>query len=110
MIRMIDDRDLENRLYAVLEAEGSLRRARGMAELRRWLRARPEVCFVGASKAADILGIQAPHISRLRDKGRMPIPIPVDGGYQVYVRREVELLADELEAERRERARKRLTP
>jgi hypothetical protein len=107
MIRLIDDRELEDRLHALLDEEAGLARAKGHAAFRRWLQMQPEACLVGATAAARILRIPAPHIARYRKRGRMPAPLPVDGGYPVYLKGEVEMLARELESERRARAAKR---
>lgn len=74
----------------------------------RWLaRQRTAPALVGSKAAARILGVQQPHISRLRDQGRMPDPIPVEEGNDVYVREEVEELAAQLRQAREARARKR---
>lgn len=107
MIRMIDDRELEARLRAVLDTEGNLAKAKGRADLRRYIKEQPEICLVGATAAASILRIPAPHIARYRKRERMPVPIPVEGGYPVYLRSEIEEFANELEGERQARAAKR---
>lgn len=76
--------------------------------LRRWLqRQRTAPDLVGATRAAEILGVQPPHLARLRRQGRMPEPIPVDGSVDVYLREEVVALGRQLERERKARARKR---
>lgn len=76
--------------------------------LERWLaRQRTAPSLVGSTAAAKLLGVQPPHLARLRDQGRMPEPIPVDGSVDVYVREEVEELAGELRAERAARAARR---
>jgi hypothetical protein len=78
------------------------------AALARWLaRQRTAPALVGTTVAAKILGIAPPHVSRLREQGRMPDPIPVDGSVDVYVREEVEALGAELRAEREARRRRR---
>lgn len=78
------------------------------ADFRRWVvRQRTAPDLVGATAAAAILKVQPPHLARLRTQGRMPEAIPVEGSVDVYVREEVEALAEELERERRVRNRKR---
>jgi electron transfer flavoprotein alpha/beta subunit len=60
---------------------------------------------VGVTRAAEILGIPKPNVSRMRRQGRMPEPLEQDGpGAPVFVRSEVEALARELQAEREARA------
>lgn len=61
--------------------------------------------LVSATGAAHILGIHPPHLARLRKQGRLPEPIPVLDGYQVYRREEIESLAAEL-AQEKDDARK----
>lgn len=63
--------------------------------------------LIGTTAAAKLLGIQPPHVSRLRDQGRMPEAVRVEGGNDVFIRDEVEQLARELRAEREDRARRR---
>jgi hypothetical protein len=75
-------------------------------DMRAWLRKQPPD-LVGATEAAKILGVQTPHVTRLREQGRMPEGVPVAGSVQAYVREEVEALARELEARRKERAARR---
>ena len=78
------------------------------ASLRRWLAKQPEVPpFVGSSAAAKLLAIPTPHVSRLRDQGRMPAPISVEGSVDIYIRDEVIALAKELKKERAARAKRR---
>lgn len=60
--------------------------------------------LVGLKAAAGILGVKPPNVSRLRDQGRMPAGVPVEGSADVFVRSEVEVLAVELAAEREARA------
>jgi hypothetical protein len=68
--------------------------------------ARQRTELISASVAADILGVHLPHLARLRKQGRMPAPVPVEGGVRpVYRRAEVNVLARQLERERRERRR-----
>ena len=105
---MIDDNELQDRIQAILGADTELASLKGYSDLRRWIREQPGACFVGATAAACILGIPAPHITRLRQRELMPVPIEVEGGYPVYLRDEVEELAALLEEKRRERARKRV--
>lgn len=84
-----------------------LRRIHGdqRAEIERWLAAqRTAPLLVGTTAAARILGIRPPHVSRLRDQGRMPDPIPVEGSVDVYVQEEIEELAKALAEERAARA------
>lgn len=76
--------------------------------LARWLaRQRTAPALVGTTAAAKILGIAPPHVTRLRDQGRMPDRIPVEGSVDVYVREEVEALGVELRAEREARRQRR---
>lgn len=61
---------------------------------------------VGPSKAAEMLGVQPPHLARLRRLERMPEPIMVEqasGPSSVYLRSEIEALAADLRAERADR-------
>lgn len=84
-------------------------RGRGAPErVARWLRKQPRAPhLLGSTAAAGLLGVQPPHISRLREQGRMPEPIEVDGSVDVYIREEVEELARELAREREARASRR---
>ena len=88
-------------------------RAWAANRLMEWFRRQPEVQdddegdegrgippLVGSTAAAAILGIPAPHVARLRRQGRMPEPVHVEGGHDVYVRSEVEALAAVLRSER----------
>jgi hypothetical protein len=79
------------------------------AAITRWLaRQRTAPDLVGASVAARILGVQPPYISRLREMGRMPEAVPIEGSQaDGYVRGEVEALARELAAARRARRERR---
>jgi predicted DNA-binding transcriptional regulator AlpA len=72
--------------------------------LDRWLDKQRRVPdLVGTTEAARILGMRAPHVSRLRDEGHMPDAVPVAGGNSVYLREEIEALAEEREVERTRR-------
>lgn len=74
------------------------------AAIERWLERQPTAPrLVGTTKAAEILGVQPPHVTRLREQGRMPEPLDVEGSVTVYVRAEVEALGDQLAEERRRR-------
>lgn len=63
--------------------------------------------LVGATTAAKIMGVNAPYITRLKDQGRMPEAVPVEGSADGYIRSEVEALGGELEAGRIRRATRR---
>lgn len=63
--------------------------------------------LVSSKRAAEMLGIHQPHLQRLRDQGRLPAGVPVEGAYEVYVREDIEELAETLREERRARARRR---
>jgi hypothetical protein len=93
VIRLIDDTELLARLHDILEADTELVKAKRQADLRRWIHECPDTRFVGSTVAAEILGIHAPHIARIRSYGEMPEPILVEGGYPVYLRGEIEELA-----------------
>lgn len=69
------------------------------ADLRQAVKDQP---LVGLTAAARVLGIKPPNISRLRKQGRMPEGIKVEGSAMVYPRSEVESLAKELAAERKD--------
>jgi hypothetical protein len=56
--------------------------------------------LVGATAAAEILGVKPPAISKLRAAGRLPMAIPVARSNSVYRRADIEALASELAAER----------
>lgn len=101
MKHFIDDADL---LHEIRQSA-----ARGAAvRIEQWLLKQPTAPrLVGATAAAKLLGVQPPHISRLRDQGRMPEPIPVEGTVDAYIREEVEELAVELAQEREARAARR---
>lgn len=51
--------------------------------------------LVGVTAASAILGVATPNFKRYRDR---LTPIPVEGSADVFVRAEVEALADELKA------------
>ncbi len=110
MRRWVDDEAVERRERQILREEGSGDpEADGIGEkLAKYLSGQPQMPkLVGAKRAAEILGIHPPHISRLRDQGRMPEPIEVEGSVDVYFEADVRDLAKELEAERAERDRRR---
>lgn len=76
--------------------------------IERWLSRQPRSPrLIGTTAAAKILGIQPPHVTRLREQGRMPEPIQVEGSNDVWIREEVEALARELHAERQARAERK---
>lgn len=63
---------------------------------------------VGVTSAAAILGVPKSNVSRLREQGRMPEPLPRpegDTGAPVWLLEPVEVLAGELAAERAARVR-----
>lgn len=102
----VNDAELLRAVKSAVKAEQE-KKAVALA-VERWLgRQRTAPSLVGTTVAAKILGIQPPHVTRLRDQGRMPEPIEVEGSVDVYVREEVETLGAELRAERAARARKR---
>ena len=109
MLRLIDDVELEEQVrgLGLLSGEGGLAELKGYAAFRRWLAGEPEACFVGSTAAAELLGIPAPHIARLRKNGRLPAAIDVEGGYPVYLRSEILGLARELAWERQARLERR---
>lgn len=61
--------------------------------------------LVSSGVAARILGIQGPHVARLRRSGRL-VAVPVEGAAGVYLRSEVLVLARVLARERKARERK----
>lgn len=79
--------------------------ARGAAErFEAYMRSQPlSPPFVSATRAAEMLSVQPPHLARLRRQGRMPPPVPVEGGHDVYLKEEVTELADQLRSERKAR-------
>lgn len=95
-------------LRAVLPAVPKDGRPAVRAAVERFLaRQRTAPAMVGATAAAEIMGIQVPHVTRLREQGRMPEAISVEGSVDVYVRDEVEVLGAELRAERAARAQRK---
>jgi len=83
-------------------------RAAVLAAIDRYLVRQPRLPrLIGTTAAAKVLGIRPPHVSRLRDQGRMPEAVPVEGSNDVYVKDDVEDLAKELHARRQARERKR---
>lgn len=66
--------------------------------------------LVNLSRAAEMLGVKPPNIGRLREQGRMPEPVDIEGGRSMpaYVKSEVKALAAELAAEREARAEARV--
>lgn len=85
----------------------------GASKLRRWLEKQPTApTLISRKRAAEILKVHSPYISRLHDQGRMPEPIPVEGAADVYELDPVNKLAKEMEDERakRERKRKEVSP
>lgn len=63
--------------------------------------------MIGATQAAKVLGIHAPHLARLRDQRRLPDTVPVKGGNDVYLLDEIKALAGTLQGERAARQRRR---
>lgn len=63
--------------------------------------------LIGATAAAGILGVRPPHLARLKEQGRMPEPIPIEGTVDAYLREEVEVLGRELQREREARVLRR---
>jgi hypothetical protein len=79
-----------------------------MEQVRAYLAGQPEVPeLVSRQQAADIMGVQSPHVSRYVTAGRLPAPIEVEGTAPVYLRSAAEALGAELADERAERERKR---
>lgn len=95
-------------LRAVLPAVDRDHKAAVRLAVERFLERQATAPFlVGTTVAAEILGIKPPHVTRLREQGRMPAPVAVQGSVEAYVREEVEQLARELSRERAERAARR---
>lgn len=95
MSRFVDERkllrELDRRLNHVSVPEGFVA----------WLEDQPRApALVGSSAAAAILGVAKPHVTRLRQQGRMPEAIPVEGSSDAYLRSEVVALARQLRRER----------
>lgn len=63
--------------------------------------------LVSRKVAAEILGVQSPHIARFEKQERMPESIPIEGTAPAYVREEIEALRDEIKTERAERRAKK---
>lgn len=113
MRRWVDDENFERRAREILRDElprlvnaGEITMT--VAKLGDYLRRQPRLPkLVGATAAARILGIQTPHVTRLREQGRMPKPIEVEGSVDVYFEEDVRELARDLASERDARARKR---
>lgn len=98
-MRTIDEQKLLDRVE---------REAGTVPKLRAWLRRQPRAPhLVSRQKAAEMLGVASPYVTRLHEQGRMPDPIEVDGGPPVYLKEEVAPLAKEMRADRKRRARKR---
>ena len=75
-----------------------------------WLRRqRKSPRLISARRAAEVLGVLPPHIARLRQQGRMPEVVPIEGGNGegAYVLEDVEALARVLKREREERQRRK---
>lgn len=106
MSRYVDEGDLiEVAVSAVVDRTD---RIAVRAALERWLARQPTAPdLVGATVAAHMLGVKPPYISRLKEQGRMPEPVEVEGSVEAYVREEVEVLAAEIERDRRRRAERR---
>ncbi|HEX7088705.1 MAG TPA: hypothetical protein VF192_01135 [Longimicrobiales bacterium] len=99
--RYVDEAEAIKRVRRIAGPEAS-------ASFERWLKEqRTAPQLISATRSAQLLGVKPPHISRLKDQGRMPEPIPVEGGNDAYVLEEVEALAKVLHAEREERARRK---
>lgn len=105
--RFIEEEALRRTIRSVLSSANPDRQA-VFAAIDRYLARQPRAPrLVGTTAAARILGIKPPHVTRLREQGRMPEPIDVEGSVDVYVRDEVEDLGRELHAERAARAQRR---
>lgn len=63
----------------------------------------PKLDLVSAGTAARILGVPHTAITKLKRKGRL-VGVPVEGTVDVYLRGDVEMLAEVLAGERAERA------
>lgn len=59
--------------------------------------------LVGLMDAAQMLGVPKPRVYRLEEQGRMPEPVAKLSSGPVYLRSEVQALADQLHEERAER-------
>jgi hypothetical protein len=64
--------------------------------------------LVSATEAAAMMKVKPPHVTRMRQRGRMPWGIKIAGGRknptEAYVRSDIEQLAKELAEERARRA------
>jgi predicted DNA-binding transcriptional regulator AlpA len=95
------------------EAEAVKAAAKGPAAFQKWLARQPRAPrLVRRKEAAKILGVQSPHITRFIRQDRMPEPVEIGGGLNVYLLDEVEAFAKELaeervDAERRAEERRR---
>lgn len=99
----VEDSDAESRFALAEEAIETVK-----ARLRSYLDGQGRVPrLIGATAAAKLLGVQPPHLARLKAQGRMPEGIPVEGTNDVYVREEVEALGVILAGEREARRRRR---
>lgn len=73
------------------------------SSMRRFLDRQPEVPdLVGGKVAASIMGVYPPHITRLKDQGRLR-PIPIEGSVDAYLRSEVQVVAEEMRLARERR-------
>lgn len=75
---------------------------KGDGVLAKWLRRQPRSPkLVSSQGAAKILGVHPPHLQRLKDKGRLPEPVTIEGSrWSAYVKADIQALAKELKAER----------
>lgn len=98
MHRFVDEAELLKRVP--LEAH---------EKLERWLRRQPTApILVGVSRAAELLEVAKPRISRYREQGRMPEPLEVEGpSAPVWIKAEVMAFAKDLKRERAARAKRR---
>lgn len=101
--RFVSEKALR-RLVTRTLPEGTQRSAMLAALTRFWARQPERIPLVGATRAAEILGVQPTHISRLRESGQLPEPIAVEGAkVSVFVREDVEELAAVMAAKRAKR-------
>lgn len=63
----------------------------------------PQFDLISAGTAARMLGVPHTGITKLKRKGRL-VGVPVEGTVDVYLRRDVEMLAEVLAVERAHRA------
>lgn len=81
---------------------------KGAAKLRRWFEKQPTApTLVSRKRAAEVIGVNSSYISRLENQGRMPEPIPVEGGAPAYELEPCEKLGAAIRKERARRAQKR---